>query len=186
MPGRIVLSLCLLVLVLRPGVIRGQAAFDANGNLLAQNAPIEQSRLFNAPAGPQKPGMTPDGMTLPVGSGASDDDRFGAQQILKEEEQKFREFVLSGDASMFSTNNVALTRKNQVSDSFFVGGAGLSWIHAISPQLQIQIGGRASIFRYVDTSSLDFEQLGVGVGFTWTPQTTWGISIFGGYAFSYL
>ena len=166
------------------GAAYGQAPFDANGNLLAQNAPIEQSRLFSAPAGPQKVGMTPDGMALPEGATVTDDS-FGAQQILKEE-QRVREFVLSGDASMFYTNNVALTRRNEISDSFFVGGVGLSWIHNISPQLQIQIGGRASIFRYVDTSALDFEQLGVGAGFTWTPPTQWGISIFGGYAFTEL
>jgi hypothetical protein len=165
--------------------VYGQTAIDANGNLLAQNAPIEQSRLFSAPAGPQKAGMTPDGMTIAGGSAASDDDSFGAQQILKNEE-KPREFVLSGDAAMFYTNNVALTRKNEISDSFFVGGAGLSWIHSVTPQFQIQIGGRASIFRYVDTSSLDFEQLGVGIGFTWAPTNPWGIGIFGGYAFTEL
>jgi len=183
MPCRIALCLCFL-LVMRTSAVYGQAAFDANGNLLAQNAPIEQSRLFSAPAGPQKAGMTPDGITLPAASGTSDDDSFGAQQMLKEEQQKVKEFVLSGDASMFYTNNVALTRKNQISDSFFIGGAGLSWIHSVTPQLQIQIGGRASIFRYVDTSSLDFEQLGAGIGFTWTPPTSWGIGIFGGYAFT--
>jgi hypothetical protein len=167
------------------GAALGQNAFDANGNLLAQNAPIEQSRLLSAPAGPQQPGMTPDGVTLPSSSSASNDDSFGAQQILKDE-QKPREFVLSGDASMFYTNNVALTRKNTISDSFFIGGAGMGWVHSVNPELQIQIGGRASIFRYVDTSSLDFEQLGAGAGFTWTPATKWGISIFGGYAFSEL
>jgi hypothetical protein len=156
-----------------------------DGTLIAQNAAIEQSRILSPPGGPGTSGMTADGTMLPTNAGASEDDSFGAQQILKEQ-QRVREFVVSGDASVFYTNNVALTRRPQISDAFFVGNAGLSWYHNINSKLQIQIGGRASIFRYFDTSELDFENLGAGIGLSWVPQTPWGISIFARYDFTEL
>jgi hypothetical protein len=159
-------------------------SIDANGMLLAQNTQIEQSRLYDRTLGPNTTGMTPDGMPLSGGPGG-EDDSFGAQQILKTE-QRVREFVINGDASMFYTNNVALTRRDEISDGFFVAGAGLSWNHAINSQWQLQIGGRMSLFRYVDTSSLDFENLTAGIGVTWIPQPAWGIAVFGRYDFTEL
>jgi hypothetical protein len=165
------------------GTLHAQSV-NADGLLLAQNSQIEQARLYNRTIGPDSTGMTPDGTALPSSS-SSTDDSFGAQQILKTE-QPVQQFVLNGDASMFYTNNVALTRRDTISDGFFVGGAGLSWNHAINPQLFLQAGGRMSIFRYVDTSSLDFENLGAGVGMTWIPQPAWGISVFGRYDFTEL
>jgi hypothetical protein len=153
--------------------------------LLAQNAQIEQSRLFRT-TGPPNPNVNADGMPLPEAEGSqSNDDSFGAQQILKAQ-QRVREFVLSGNASIFYTSNVALTRRDTVSDSFFVANAGLSWNHAINSQLQVQIGGSASLFRYVDTSSLDFENLSAGIGLTWVPQPAWDIAIFARYDFTEL
>jgi hypothetical protein len=162
------------------------SAQSPNGPLLAQNPQIEQSRLYDRTTGPEATGMTADGMALAGSeSGNGEDDSFGAQQILKSQ-QRVREFVLSGDASMFYTNNVALTRRDAISDAFFVGGAGLAWNHSINPQMQLQIGARASLFRYVDTSSLDFENLSAGIGFYWLPQPALGISIFGRYDFTEL
>jgi hypothetical protein len=165
--------------------VYSQTATDANGLLLAQNPAVEQSRLFQTTA-PPNPSVNADGMPLPEAAGPkANDESFGAQQILKAQQQ-VREFVLSGDASIFYTNNVALTRRDTVSDSFFVGNAGLSWNHAIDSQLQVQIGGHASLFRYFDTSALDFENLGAGIGFTWVPQPAWGIGIFARYDFTEL
>jgi hypothetical protein len=129
--------------------------------------------------------MTPDGMALPASGGNGEDESFGAQQMLKTQ-QRVREFVLNGDASMFYTSNVALTRRDTISDGFFVAGGGLSWNHAINPQMQLQVGGRVSLFRYVDTSSLDFENLSAGIGFYWLPQPAWGITVFGRYDFTEL
>jgi len=163
-----------------------QVAMTPDGALVAQNTAIEQSRISNPPGGTGATGMTADGTMLSSSaSSGGEDDSFGAQQILKEQ-QRVREFVVSGDASVFYTNNVALTRRNTISDAFFVGNAGLSWYHNINSQLQIQIGGRASIFRYFDTSELDFENLGAGIGLSWTPQTPWGISMFARYDFTEL
>jgi hypothetical protein len=157
---------------------------DAQAQLLAQNAPIEQSRLFNQPSGPQSPGLTPDGMVL-GNAGPSDDDSFGAQQILKSQ-QKVREFIVSGDASIIYTNNVALTRSPEISDAFVVAGAGLSWVHTLNPQWQIQAGGHLSLFRYFDTSALDFENLTAGFGVNWIPVPAWGMSVFARYDFTEL
>jgi hypothetical protein len=165
-------------------LILGCGLIAAAEPVLSQNPQIEQARLYDRTTGPDAIGVTPDGMALP-GTGNSEDDSFGAQQMLKTQ-QRVREFVLSGDASMFYTNNVALTRRDTISDSFFVAGAGLAWNHSINPQMQLQIGGRASLFRYVDTSSLDFENLGAGIGLYWIPQPAWGITIFGRYDFTEL
>ena len=163
-----------------------QVAMTPDGALVAQNTAIEQSRILNPPGGQGATGMTADGTALSSSaSTGGEDDSFGAQQILKDQE-RVREFVVSGDASVFYTNNVALTRRNTISDAFFVGNAGLSWYHNINSQLQIQIGGHASIFRYFDTSALDFENLGAGIGLSWVPQTPWGISIFARYDFTEL
>jgi hypothetical protein len=130
--------------------------------------------------------VTPDGTTLPASeSTTSQDESFGAQQILKTEE-KIPDFTLSGNSSVFYTNNVALTRRDTISDAFFFGTAGLSWTPRINSQLQFQIGAGASIFRYFDTSALDFESLGAGLGFLWTPPNAWGIGVTGRYDFAEL
>lgn len=125
-------------------------------------------------------------MALPKGeSTTSEDESFGAQQILKTEE-KIPQFMVNGSASAFYTSNVALTRNDEVSDGFFVGAAGFSWMPRISPQLQFSLDMGASIFRYFDTSALDFESLGAGVGIAWTPPNAWGCQLFGRYDFSEL
>jgi hypothetical protein len=106
----------------------------------------------------------------------SNDQSFGKQQILKTEE-KVRDFTLGASASEFYTSNVALTRSDTISDSFFVGSVGLSWTPRINNQLQMQLGALASIFRYSDTSELDFQTIGAGVGAVWTPPNAWGIGL---------
>ncbi len=164
-----------------------QAPIDPNGVLLAQNSTIEQARLFARPAGTESTGMTADGTPLPDGDkGNSDDDSFGAQQILKSQPPRNPEFSVSGDASMFYTNNVALTRRNTIDDGLFVSNAAFSWNHVVNPELQIQAGLHVSLFRYVNTSALDFENLGAGLGATWAPHNPWGLTFFGRYDFSEL
>lgn len=90
---------------------------ETAANLYTPNAPIEQARLFDRPAGTATTGITADGTTLPdAGSTPSDDDGFGAQQILKSHE-RVREFAVSGDATVFYTSNVALTRQGAVTQT---------------------------------------------------------------------
>lgn len=152
--------------------------------LYAQTNPaVETSRLFERQAPPTSGMVNPDGMALPEGENViSEDESFGAQQILKTQ-QKIPEFTLGGSVSSFYTNNVALTRSNTISDSFLVGAAFLNWTPRINSELQFQFGAAASIFRYWDTTPLDFENIGTGVGLLWTPQNCWGIGILGRYDF---
>lgn len=125
--------------------------------------------------------VSADGASLPASSGGnSQDDSFGQQVILKTQERP-REFNITGDASIFYTSNAALTSRNEVSDMFAVADAALSWTHPISRELQLQIGGQAALFRYNDTSALDFENLGGGLGLIWTPAAAPGIGFFARY-----
>lgn len=154
-------------------------------NLYAQNTQIEQARLFDRPPGTENVGVTADGTPLPDTGATSDDDSFGAQQILKSQERA-REFVLTGNAAVFYTNNVALTPHSTIDDAFFVATAGIAWNKALSSEVQMQIGAGASFFRYFDTTSLDFENLGGGIGFTWAPRNWNGIGMFARYDFAEL
>lgn len=147
---------------------------------------VEQSRLFQRTIPPTGGNVTADGMTMPEGDNASsEDESFGAQQILKTQE-KVPEFTLGGGAAAFYTSNVALTRNNTISDGFFVGDAGFSWTPRINQEWQFQAGVRASIFRYFETSVLDFESLSGGIGLLWTPPHAWGISLVARYDFTEL
>lgn len=161
--------------------------FASLGSLYAQSNPaVETSRLFDRTAPPTSGMVTPDGMALPEGeTTTSEDESFGAQQILKAQ-QKIPDFTLGGSVSSFYTNNVALTRSNTISDSFLVGAAFFNWTPHINPELQFQFGAAASIFRYWDTTALNFENLGTGVGLLWTPKNFWGIGILGRYDFTEL
>ena len=156
------------------------------GTLSAQTNPaVETSRLYERQAPPTQGMVTPDGMALPEGETTSDDESFGAQQILKAQE-KIQDFTLGGSFSSYYTNNVALTHANTVSDSFMVGAAFFNWTPRINPELQFQFGAAGSIFRYTDTRPLDFENIGSGVGLLWTPKNFWGIGILGRYDFTEL
>jgi hypothetical protein len=161
----------------------------AGGSIYAQdfsNPSVEQSRLFPRTLPPTSGNVTPDGMALPASeSTSSGDESFGAQQILKTEE-KIPQVTVNGSASAFYTSNVALTHNDTKSDGFFVGAAGLSWTPRINQQLQFSLDMGASIFRYFDTSALDFESLGAGVGIAWTPPNGWGCQLLGRYDFSEL
>ena len=159
----------------------------AVGSLCAQTNPsVEASRLFERSAPPTSGTVTQDGMALPQGETTiSDDESFGAQQILKAQE-KIPDFMLGGSISGFYTNNVALTRSHTISDSFLVGAAAFNWTPRINPTLQFQFGAGLSFFRYWDTTALDFENIGTGVGLLWTPQNFWGIGILGRYDFTEL
>src|SRR4029077_2099567 len=73
------------------------------------NPAVEQSRLLPRTVPPTGGNVTPDGMTLPgAETTASEDESFGAQQILKTVE-KIPEFTLTAGTSLLYTSNVALT-----------------------------------------------------------------------------
>lgn len=125
-------------------------------------------------------------MALPEDeSEASSDDSFGEQVILNKRE-RVRTVVVAGDASIFYTNNAALTPNNKIDDAFVVTNAGVSWTPRINPQLEGQIAAHASIFRYNSTSVLDFENLGLGAALFWSPEHCPDTSFFARYDFNEL
>jgi hypothetical protein len=151
----------------------------------AQSSAIEQSRLFDRAALPGS-NVNADGIALPDNAAAdSSDDSFGAQQVLKNQE-RVRQWIVAGDATIFYTSNAALTRNDTISDGLAVVDGSLSWVPKIARDLELQVGIRTSIFRYFDTTELDFENLGAGVGLAWTPSDALGIAFFGRYDFTEL
>jgi len=171
----------------RKSLLVPAVAFAIVGSVVGQesNPQVEQSRLFQREV-PPTPNVNAEGMPLPEEEELpSTDESFGKQQILKTQE-KVRDFVLSGDASLFYTSNVALASRDEVGDGFFVGGAALSWTPRVNNELQVLMGARASIFRYFNTSDLDFQSVGAGVGAIWTPRNMWGIGLIARYDFTEL
>lgn len=111
---------------------------------------------------------------------ATSDDGFGKIVVLKDQ-PRIPTFVMTGDASVFYTNNVALTPLNTIDDTFFVASAGMSWTPQIAPHLNAQIGAYGSIFRYDKTPSLDFQSFGLGTGLFWNPDNLAGVGLFAHY-----
>jgi hypothetical protein len=143
---------------------------------------IEQARLFQKTPTATNTAVNADGTPLGNDDASSDDDSFGTQVILKSKE-RVRTFAITGDTSIFYTSNVALTRSGEIHDTFAVANAGMSWSPRVSPQLEAQLAAHASIFRYHDTSALDFENLGFGAGVFWTPEHFGGVALFAHYDF---
>lgn len=135
---------------------------------------------------PRSVGVNADGDRVPTTeSSASEDDSFGEQLILKEQERR-REFILSGAASFVYTSNVALAAEGPRDDGFGIVSAGLGWNRRLGQSLEANIGAGASLFRYVETTELDFQNLGFGAGLTWAPANARGISVFGRFDVSEL
>ncbi|HSP44591.1 MAG TPA: hypothetical protein VLO30_01235 [Chthoniobacterales bacterium] len=145
------------------------------------NSPIEQARLFQSTRGATNSAVNADGMALPEDEAeASSDDSFGTQVILKKRE-RVPTVVVAGDASIFYTDNAALTPHNKIDDAFLVTNAGVSWTPRINPHLEAQLAAHASIFRYNSTSVLDFENFGIGAALFWTPEHCHEVAFFARY-----
>src|SRR5687768_4845975 len=115
-------------------------------------SPIEQARLFRElPMATNRELETNDPFL-------GDDDSFGEQVILQSQ-PRTPTLVITGDTSVFYTNNVALTPNNRIDDVFFASNAGVSWTPQVAPRLKAQIAAHSSIFRYDKTSALDFQGL---------------------------
>lgn len=154
---------------------------------LAQNdAAIEQARLYQQAIPPVSIGVDANGTALAeTESTSSDDDSFGAQQILKNQERA-RTVVVSGGASAFYTSNVGLTRRGEHEDAFAVVDAAINWSPRIGKDLEASVSLHASLFRYDKTPELDFENLGFGAGIVWNPPRLPGVGLFARYDFTEL
>lgn len=143
-----------------------------------------QSQIVPTSDGLSTPGLT-GGLQLSSSEEEPADESFGRQILLKPEERA-REFLLTGDASIFYTSNAALTRDHAIDDVFFVADAVFAWTRAIHQDLQFQASGHFSLFRYNDTPSLDFDNIGAGLGVIWAPQFASGVVFFARYDISKL
>ena len=144
-------------------------------------SPIEQARLFNElPTSTNR--EVEANTSVPGDDDTNSDGSFGEQVILQSQPRN-RTFVLTGDASVLSTNNVALTPHDRIDDVFFVSNAGVSWTPQIAPHLEGQIAAHSSIFRYDKTPALDFHGLGLGAGLIWSPDHFAGVGLSAHYDF---
>lgn len=160
-------------------VARWASAQDAN-------ASIEQSRLLRETPAAINNNVNADGTPLPAPEESSTpDDSFGAQMILKNQE-RVRLFILTGDASIFYTNNATLSPDHTIDDGFAVVNAGVGWLPNLGNNLQAQISLRTSVLRYFETSSLDFASLGAGAALSWSPPFLAGANLFARYDFTEL
>ena len=158
----------------------GTAAVVSPEESITPDRARDQSQMV-----PTNDGLAGSGVTDGLQYSSSDnngasDDSFGRQVLLKPQERA-REFLLTGDASVYFTSNAALTRRDTIDDVFFVADAAFAWTRAINRDVRFQLGGHLSLFRYNDTPSLDFDNIGGGLGLIWTPQSASGIAIFGRY-----
>ena len=145
---------------------------------------IDQSRLWQPPPAAPIPAVDTNGNAVGETTDVADDS-FGAQMILKDQE-RVRPFTLSGGSSIYYTSNVALTRRDTRDDVFAVVNAAGTWSRPLNPELGMQFGLQASMFRYNRESQLDFNNLGAGLGLSWAPQSWSGVGIFGRYDFTEL
>lgn len=121
-------------------------------------------------------------MEMTADESDSSDDSFGTQVILKKRERP-ETLLLTGDVSVFYTDNAALAPVNKIDDVFAVTNAGASWTPRINPRLEAQLNAHTSIFRYNSTSALDFENLGLGAALFWSPEHFADIAFFARYDF---
>ena len=140
-------------------------------------SPVEQARLFKGP--PTSTNREVEGND----SFPGDDDGSLGEQVILQSRPRLSAFVVTGDASLFHTNNAALTPRDTIDDAFFVSNAGVTWARHIAPQLEVQIAAHGSIVRYDKTSELDFQGLGFGTGLFWTPEQIAGVELFAHYDF---
>lgn len=104
------------------------------------------------------------GLAIPRSQGGSDSDSFGVQQMLVSGPERARYFRVFGDVSGFVTDNVGLSRRNGVADSFLVATFGLGYQRPLKRGFQVEAGAQFSFFRYDEFGQLDFNSLDVGAG----------------------
>jgi hypothetical protein len=144
-------------------------------------SPVEQARLFKEL--PTSTNREVEANAPVLGDDDTTSDGSFGEQVILQNQPRIRTFVITGDASVFYTNNVALTPHNRIDDTFFVSNAGVSWTPLIAPHLEAQIAAHSSIFRYDKTPALDFQGLGLGAGLFWNPDHFAGVGLFAHYDF---
>lgn len=151
----------------------------------AQEPRIEQARQIDA----LSPGTAPSLRALDSGSfertAGRDGESFGIQQILKDE-VRLRPFRAFADISAFVTNNVALTPKAPLSDSFLVATFGFEYRRPLPGGIQFESTLRVAGFRYNEYRVLDFNSVDAGGGLSYHAEKLGGIDLFVRYNFNQL
>lgn len=114
-----------------------------------------------------------------------DPDSFGIQQFLRDEE-RLRPFRIYADISTFVTSNVALARKDPLSDAFLIATFGFEYRRALPRGFQIDASLRVAAFRYDIFRQLDFSSVDAGVGVSYHSEKLGGIDLFARYGFNEL
>ena len=159
------------------------AAAQAHGQ--TQDSQIEQARQRDAlSAGLARPAETLAPSVIEPTLGG-DPDSFGIQQFLRDAE-RLRLFRAFADLSAFVTSNVALTRKNPLSDAFLIATFGFEYRRPLPRGFQIDASLRFATFRYNEYRQLDFSSVDVGIGVSYHAGKLGGIDLFARYGFNEL
>lgn len=145
---------------------------------------ITQARLFTTPSASAVAPVEPTG-TAAEDSAAAEDDSFGAQIVLKNQ-QRVPQLTLYANTSAFYTTNVDLAPEHTRGDAFLIADAGVAWRRALSRTLLADAILGGSAFLYNRASELDFERLAAGTGVTWAIPGGRGAVAFGRYDFTEL
>lgn len=123
---------------------------------------------------------------MPEAAGGTDLDSFGVQQMLVCGPERARYFRVVGEISGFATDNVGLSRRDPVSDSFMVGSFGLDYRRPLKRGFQVDAAFQAALFRYNEYSQLDFNSYDVGAGLTYHLNRLGGVELSARYNFNVL
>ncbi len=134
---------------------------------------IERSRLPN-PTLPLAPSALSSGEPSEAGNtenavapATSGDNDLGVQSLLRAPERP-QPWSVFADGGVVFTTNVALTPRNQQSDTFFVGEGGVGFEHKLTPALNFSASVRQQYFAYDRFDQLDFGSLNFGLGLAYT------------------
>lgn len=146
---------------------------------------ITQARLFASPSAPGTASVDANGTALPEEetTAETDDDSFGAQIILKNQERA-KKFSLFTEISAGHTTNVDLTPHDERSDSFLLARTGGAWKPILTSEFIGEISAGSSFFRYDRASELDFETITAGAGLSWLVPRLPGVLLFARYDFT--
>lgn len=152
----------------------------------SQQSQIERARQFDATREVHDVATAPAALSLPEAAGGTDFDSFGVQQMLVCGPERARYFRVLGEISGFATDNVGLSRRDPVSDSFMVGTFGIDYRRPLKRGFQVDAAFQAALFRYNEYSQLDFNSFDVGAGIGYHASKFGGVDVSLRYSFNAL
>lgn len=154
--------------------------------VVAQEARVEQARQFQNLGEPRRIETSQAATSAVTSVEGTDPESFGIQQMLREAEESPKSFRAFAEISAFVTNNVALTRRNTVADSFLVATFGFESRHPLPKGFQWETSLRLSTLRYDEFRQLDFNSIDLGTGVNYHSGILGGIDLYARYNFNAL